>query len=225
MRKLLQIAGVVVTLATLVSVTKADTTTNIVQNGTFQTSAAFNSWGYVTLQAGSTALSGWTIGGDSVDVVNGNGNLWQVAPGGGNSIDLSGNNAGLTSQLLDTVPVGSYWSISFYLAGNYASSIDKTLQVSFGDQSWTYTVPGGNTAQNMGWQLVTINNIQIGSSPTALTFTSLTGGAYGPVIADVSVVDPEVPSAVPEPGSMLLLGSGLMGVAGMVSRKSKARKS
>jgi len=217
MRKLLQIACVVVALASMVSVANADTTTNIVTNGTFQTTATFNQYGYASVWHDSNALPGWTIGGDSIDIISGDGTLWQAAPSGGNSVDLSGSAAGLTSQLLDTEPVGSYWTISFYLAGNYGSPDDKYLQVSFGDMSWTFTVPGGNTAANMQWQLITISNIQIGTSPTALTFKSLTNSPWGPVIAGVSVVDP--PPAVPEPTSLVLFGSGLMTAGGIVRRK------
>jgi uncharacterized protein DUF642/PEP-CTERM motif-containing protein len=215
MCKVLHIVVLLIVVATMVPMASADAVLNNVQNGTFSTPATFSNSGYITIAAGSTALPGWTVGG-SVDVVSGSGNLWQAAPGGGNSIDLSGNAAGsLASQVLTTVPGGSLWTISFYLAGNYASSIDKTVQVSLGSQFWTYVVAGGNTPQNMNWQLVTISNVLINPGWTTLTFSSLTPGYYGPVVADISLFDPPAPTSVPEPAGLVLLSTGLMGIAGL----------
>ena len=55
------------------------------QNGSFETGPTPG--GYVTLSAGDTQITGWTVTGDSVDYI---GSYWPAADGS-RSLDLSGN--------------------------------------------------------------------------------------------------------------------------------------
>jgi hypothetical protein len=67
----------------------------------------------------------------------------------------------------------------------------------------------------MGWVNKTVTFVA--SGPTSLQFTSTSDSPYGPALDNVSVN--EVTSQVPEPGSLMLLGSGLASLAGLVRRK------
>ena len=93
------------------------------QNGSFETGPTPG--GYVTLTAGDTQITGWTVTGNSVDYI---GSYWPAADGS-RSLDLSGNAAGGVAQAFDTV-AGHTYRVGFALAGNPdCAPTVKTVQV------------------------------------------------------------------------------------------------
>lgn len=101
----------------------------------------------------------------------------------------------------------------------------KNLFVTVGDEpanSFSYTT-GSNSKSDMQYLLETFDFTATGSQ-TVLTFASGdTGSPYGPVIADVSATaQAPLVSPTPEPGGLLLLGTGLATLAGLVRRKLAA---
>ena len=163
-------------------------------NGSFEAPA-----GGGTFSTGSTAITGWTVSGHSVDVVAG----WD-ADDGNQVVDLSGWEAGAISQDLATV-AGETYTVTFALSGNPhgGSPIKvKTVEVSAtGHPSGTYTydiVAEGNSTADMKWREEIYDFIATGPV-TTLSFTSLTADASGPVVDNVRVDGPDMPTfTVPE---------------------------
>ena len=81
------------------------------QNGSFETGPTPG--GYVTLSAGDTQITGWTVTGDSVDYI---GSYWPAADGS-RSLDLSGNAGGGVAQAFDTVAGRTYRVYTFTATG------------------------------------------------------------------------------------------------------------
>lgn len=166
---------------------------------------------YTTYSHGSTDITGWTVTGSSVDLI---GTYWQAPPGGGQSVDLDGNNPGGLTQAVTTVPNQAY-VITFELSGNPDTVGTKYLTVSAGatSQSFTYTT-GSNKKTDMMFVSETFAFTATGTS-TALSFTSgdPRRSPSGPVIGNVTGV------AIPEPLSILLFGSALAGL-GLVRRRA-----
>ncbi len=165
---------------------------------------------FTTVGSGGT-IGPWTVGGNSVDWIGG---YWQPAEGNG-SIDMSGNNAGSLSTTLSTV-AGQSYTLNFYMAGNTdGGNSVKSLQVQVGslDQTFHFDT-SGQSRGSMGWVLESASFTASGND--VLKFTSLDNNAYGAALDGVTVS-----SVVPEPGSMMLFGSGMLGLAGLLRRRIK----
>lgn len=201
-------------VAMILSVALAGTASaSIITNGSFEQGTNPPTSGFTTLSASSTAITGWTVGGQGVDWIH---NSYWNASDGIRSIDLSGPGPGSISQTFSTIP-GQAYEVRFDMAGNTdGGPALKTLTVSVGGPPLTFTfdTAGKSRPGNMGWETKSFV-FTATSSSTTLTFMSTTNTAFGPALDNVSV------TFVPEPLSMVVF-SGLM-VSGLAAvRRRKA---
>jgi choice-of-anchor C domain-containing protein len=163
----------------------------ILQNGSFETvDGSLISLSAITVPMGSTAIYGWLVGGNGIQLMNTTG-VWDASQGGVYSLKLnSPTGPGSILQDIFTLP-GDLYQVSFDLAGDPTGGpAVKTLRVSAAGQSQDFTFDTtGKAARNMGW--VTNNwTFRANSTITPLVFQSLDNGANGPALDNVKVIHP-----------------------------------
>ena len=196
MNKLVRIA---LTLSVLVlgTVGFAHAGSNLVTNGSFETGD----------------FTGWTLSGDTTftgvcDVSTCPGGF---APEDGNYAAYFGpvGDTATISQTIATIP-GDEYSLSFYLA-NPVGGTPNYFSVTFGNSSFSFT----NFGVAFGWQQFTLTTVAT-TDQTNLSFTFRNDPSYW-FLDNVTVQ--QSGGSTPEPGTLVLFGSGALGLAGFARRK------
>jgi hypothetical protein len=159
-------------------------------------------FGFQTIGAGSPALSGWTVNGAGVDVVDNA--YWQAAEGS-QSIDLNALNAGAIEQkLLFTDPASVYLEFAF---SKSPATPSATMGVWVKPEGGSFTGLGlftfaeANTHTTMKWQTSGTHGFTAGPGFYTFAFASFGGGIYGPALDSIRVVSGHSPYSPPDPGA------------------------
>lgn len=163
-------------------------------------------------------FSNWKVSNGTVDLI-GNGS-WDYYPGNGLYVDLDGStgDAGKMTSRNFTLAPGNY-EMNFTLRGSKVGSVTDSLYVSVevGLVMQHLIILGPTDPFSYYIAPFTVSTAQ----DAYIVFDHLGGDNIGIILDDVRLTSVSNGSAVPEPSTLLLLGSGLLGLVGYGKRRMK----
>ena len=162
-----------------------------------------------------TGLNGTSIGTVTITEISGGVSV-NIKMDPGYALFMNNNN-GKGGKIFITasgsLSASSLINLSFGTVTGFSSKHDNLAGFTFTD---LYTLSGGTSQTNFTFTLSGINTSQISS--LGFHFICLNGNCPGRG-SNTGYVETGSPSSVPEPSTLTLLGTGLVGLAGVVRRR------
>ena len=174
-----------------------------------------------------SSLTGWTVFSTGAPPYLINNATYGNTPYGSQFLALGGVEDNASSYIEQTVSgfnVGDTYQLSWAQSSEYVSS--DQLQVSFtagsstASQIFTSTPYPGGSQFWFNWQTMTMDFTPTSTDVTFHFQGVPNSGSYEVGMDNLQLADLTPTTGVPEPSSFLLLGSGLIGLAGLFCKKT-----
>lgn len=157
-----------------------------------------------------------------------NNGLPATSPTGGNFVAADGAfQNGAISQTINGLTVGNSYTVSFWWAGaqqeSFTGATTEQWQVSLGGQTQSTAVVNNADHGFTGWMAQSFTYTATNSSEVLSFFAVGTPNGVPPFVL-LDGVTLNADSSVPEPGTLALVGSGLLGVVGFARRYQFKKK-
>ena len=212
-----------------------DARADLITNGSFEstTTPAVSAGSFQNFGPGSTGIPGWTVVGaaatdvsvvSTTDVESGisypaeQGSFWLDLTGDASNSDTEG-----VEQTVSTT-IGDKYTLTFWVGNvdnpGLTDGPTSTVNLSINGVGGAYTNSSTNST-TLTWEQFTVPFVAPDPSVTLEFLNRAPGNDNVNGLDNVVLVDNGPASTVPEPSFLMLLGSGLLGLAGFARRRNR----